>query len=55
MHPSYDFEQDKQFVKEMYRLKGFAHLRSSDQSHNSDSLVKSAKAFQKAFHQDENQ
>jgi len=28
MHPLYNFEQDKQFVKDLYRLKGFAYLRS---------------------------
>ena len=28
LHPIYDEESDAQFVKEMYRLKGFAYLRN---------------------------
>lgn len=40
--PSLD---DRKFVQDMYRLKGFAYLRSSDQP---DALLKSVKAFEKA-------
>lgn len=28
LHPSYTDENDKAFIKEMYRLKGFAYLRN---------------------------
>jgi hypothetical protein len=52
MHPQYTFEQDKQFLKELYRLKGFAYLRS-DSNQDSHALVKSAKAFEKALSQEQ--
>lgn len=28
LHPSYDDDSDNAFIKEMYRLKGFAYLRN---------------------------
>lgn len=53
LHPLYDFEADKSFIKELYRLKGFAYLRSNkggvSGTKNEQALVKSAKAFEKAM------
>ena len=48
MHPLYNFEQDKQFVKDLYRLKGFAYLRSdvSQKDDKTETLLKSLKAFE---------
>jgi len=53
MHPFYDFEADKQMAKQLYKLRGFAYLRSDVSDVNSDlssskALLKSAKSFQKA-------
>lgn len=53
LHPLYDFEADKEIAKQLYKLKGFAYLRSDVLHPNSDlsasrALLKSAKSFQKA-------
>ena len=59
MHPVHDLEQDKDFVKKLYKLKGFAYLRSGgapvkeEQSQfESNHLVKSAMAFELALKDD---
>lgn len=49
----YDFEADKEIAKQLYKLKGFAYLRSDIEHSNSDlnasrALLKSAKSFAKA-------
>ena len=51
MHPLYNFEQDKQFVKDLYRLKGFAYLRSdvSQKDDKTETLLKSLKAFEQCI------
>ena len=53
LHPLYDFEADKEIAKQLYKLKGFAYLRSDILEPSSDlsasrALLKSAKSFQKA-------
>lgn len=59
MHPLNDIEQDKDFIKKLYKLKGFAYLRSSatpkkdeNNQYESSNLVKSAMAFEQALKDD---